>query len=338
MMPSWSRQRRGFTLIELLVVIAIIAILIGLLVPAVQKVREAAARANAQSNLSQILKATHNYHDAFKHLPSDTTEGSFGGIPAANSINGTVLFVLLPFVEQAPLWNQALVPTFNQGSIRYDQRPATGNNKFYFGSAVGGTVPVYINPADPTLGASNGSPGSGAQNMVYQPVAYVAPAPVSFVYNARVFGGSHATRAYQTPPAGLNFVRITDGTSNTVFFADAYSNCSQYSAFTTGVWDYYPRTWNYTRDWYLYIRYGPYYDWGPSYFTGASFGGATVYYQIQPQLTQVLCNVPNTPFGALNVGMGDASVRGVAPGMSATTWSAVHTYNSGDLPGADWNS
>src|SRR3954470_7980968 len=107
----WVRPKpRGFTLIELLVVIAIIAILIALLVPAVQKVREAAARAQCQNNLKQLGLAMHSYHDTYKKFPRNYLQVG-GNVWEALSAN----YFLLPFVEQAPLYNQGQANLTNWG-------------------------------------------------------------------------------------------------------------------------------------------------------------------------------------------------------------------------------
>jgi prepilin-type N-terminal cleavage/methylation domain-containing protein len=104
-----SLSRPGFTLIELLVVIAIIAILIGLLLPAVQKVREAAARSTSSNNLKQLVLAMHNHQDSIGYLPWNGHNTNYGSsIDQANS-PGSWGFQLLPYIEQGPYYTQANV-------------------------------------------------------------------------------------------------------------------------------------------------------------------------------------------------------------------------------------
>ncbi|WP_439620948.1 DUF1559 domain-containing protein [Gemmata sp.] len=105
MRPLASRQR-GFTLIELLVVIAIIAILIGLLLPAVQKVREAAARTKCTNNIKQIALACHAYADATGGIPAACIMNSYTEYPYTNEIGPNWAILILPYIEQGNLFNQ----------------------------------------------------------------------------------------------------------------------------------------------------------------------------------------------------------------------------------------
>src|SRR5262245_10960059 len=139
-------RRHGFTLIELLVVIAIIAVLIGLLLPAVQKVRETAARIKCANNLKQLGLAAHNYHDSHGHLPP-----AIGYYPPAAGALGPYFFHLLPYVEQDDLYRSAL------GSVLFPA-PDGPTTVYYPGvnKVCSQRVPIFLCPSDPSVGADGG--------------------------------------------------------------------------------------------------------------------------------------------------------------------------------------
>src|SRR5262245_33623658 len=136
--------RKAFTLIELLVVIAIIGVLIALLLPAVQKVREAANRAKCANNLKQIALAAHNYHDVFDVFPPGLYQFQVSAPPGAGRSGFTVFEYLLPYVEQdnlSKLWdlNKPRLNVYVYDGSNYQATPDARSAK---------VVKTYVCPSD----------------------------------------------------------------------------------------------------------------------------------------------------------------------------------------------
>jgi prepilin-type N-terminal cleavage/methylation domain-containing protein len=312
------RRRSGFTLIELLVVIAIIAILIGLLLPAVQKVREAAARTQSTNNLKQIGLASHGYNDAVGHLPPSFVEhGSAKGYK-----DGSWVVHTLPYMEQDNLKRLVDNSTSTSGqyyAITYNQSPPK----------------PYISPTDPSQ-----------NNGAYNDSGWGIYAVTGYVSNYLAMGGivnktSSPTFILDTKKTIL---RITDGTSNTIMYTTRLAVCEKipcaYRPSYTGGTFYNIAPYANASDWYEWMPVINYWKNGAS-STGFLTGAATKF-QVNPTWagrTTATCDfrLPTaTGSGGILCAMGDGSVRNVGPGIDGNTWFAAMTPTGGEVLGADW--
>ncbi|HJZ56254.1 MAG TPA: DUF1559 domain-containing protein, partial [Gemmataceae bacterium] len=229
--PCLSRRSRAFTLIELLVVIAIIAILIGLLLPAVQKVREAAARSKCSNNLKQIALACHSFADVNGGLPPAVIMRNYQDYPYTDEIGPNWAVLLLPNIEQGPLYNQYST------AIQLWLNPQVQTTDKTWTTIGTNTVPTYLCPSDVSSGTPYTGNGGGQylanKNQAWARGNYAANCGPHYHYGSRVNGGSSSGgpwgyngqgpfSVWTTPSAkkGMGIQQISDGSSNTILFGE----------------------------------------------------------------------------------------------------------------------
>jgi prepilin-type N-terminal cleavage/methylation domain-containing protein len=296
--PSRERRRPGFTLIELLVVIAIIAILIGLLLPAVQKVRQAAARATCANNLKQMGLAVVNC--------ADTNGGRLppaaGVYPGQEPVRPTVMVHLLPYLEQQALYNAwgGNINTPDDG----------GNNR----------VKTYICPSDPTIGVAASLSWSSTTT---PPNPNWGQGECSYAGNYQVFAYPNGGDSTWTPAWQGEAVYPTtlgDGTSNTIAFTERISGCGGPN--NANLWA-----------WGGSTHHSPVYAVGVTYPTPIPKWQQNP----SPPATNCTATVAASPhIGGINAALFDGSVRFLGAGMSQTAFTLATYPNDGQPMPSDW--
>jgi len=316
------KKRLGFTLIELLVVIAIIAILMSLLVPAVQKVREAAARTQVANNLKQLALAVLNYESANRYYPPTSSNtgiySTIGGAPLS-------VFVM-PYIEQGPLAN-----LIQGGTITGLGAALTNSN----GNGIP-AIPPFAAPLD-----NSSSDYVRVQNFAANIRVFMDMA-LGTQYNGTVFG----TQPGIANPCSMTSGKMTnmDGTSNTLMLATKYAfgggvgvqGSASSPAVACSLWDIGP----------IASATGGY---GGAYFgnTPATTQPGQIVntggWMIAPTMSQasVGCTFVNGTaysFGVsgLQVARCDGGVSTVLPSVGLDTWNKLLQPNDGSPPGTDW--
>jgi prepilin-type N-terminal cleavage/methylation domain-containing protein len=316
MTPFTSLQRpRAFTLIEVLVVIAIIGIVIALLLPAVQKIREAAQRLQCANNLKQIGIATHSLHDTYNVLPPLTAPAQTKPLTIPGpfqAVGFTVFDWLLPFIDQDVMFQKA-----NYKADTVIGGPGWG----YVGC---NPVKTYICPAEPQL---TGPLGYGMASSAHGPATKWAFG--SYAANYYVFGDPSKPTVEGASRIPASF---PDGTSNVIVYTERYGTCGMSG--NPDATSTYCNLWGDSDS-----------GWRPTFCvnridqTPAMAGYPACYlFQVRPDwINGCDSSRAQSPHaGGIQVGLGDGSVRFVTAGISATTWAQACDPRDGEPLGSDW--